>query len=76
MNSKDKPIAYPIIDWPLDYFLQHEKDVSTLLSHMDFYKIADLSKMAVVEIGAGQGMHSGFLSNHFKSVYATDMCNF
>mgnify|MGYP001083349380 CR=1 FL=1 len=76
MNSKEKPIAYPIIDWPLDYFLQHEEDVRTLLSHMDFYCITDLSEMAVLEIGAGQGMHSGFLSNHFKSIYATDIFNF
>jgi SAM-dependent methyltransferase len=64
----------PIEDLTPEYFLQHKQDIDVLLDHLAHYHIVLSHDTSVVlEIGAGAGMHSGFLSNHFGRVIATDI---
>ncbi|AEG61866.1 class I SAM-dependent methyltransferase [Desulforamulus ruminis] len=55
-------------------FIHHEREVAAF---WNIAKIQDKCKnMTILDLGAGQGMHAGFLSKHFKTVYASDVINY
>src|SRR5262249_10926165 len=74
MNVSPGPLVVPPIDdFPAAYFAQHQTDIDTLLAHLRLFDIALGEDSVVLELAAGTGMHTGFLSHHFGRVLATDV---
>lgn len=75
MPVDERILTVPPIN-PFDgtYFMQHQQDIQILLDHLQYYRIdMPMSRTVVLEIGAGAGMHTGFLARHFGRVVATDI---
>ena len=55
-------------------FIHHEREIKT------FFEITHLkdkcNNMTILDIGAGLGMHCGFLAKYFNFVYASDIINY
>jgi SAM-dependent methyltransferase len=74
VNVSTHPLVVPPIDeFPSAYFAQHKDDVDTLLAHLRLFNISLGEASVVLELGAGTGMHTGFLSHNFGRVLATDI---
>jgi ubiquinone/menaquinone biosynthesis C-methylase UbiE len=56
-----------------DDFSHHRQELDTLFAVFDSRQIQFQADTVVLDVGAGQGMHAGFLAQRFKKVYCTDI---
>lgn len=54
-------------------FLRHEKDVNDIFDIFGYSGIELDESMLLLDVGAGQGMHAGFLAKRFKKIYCIDL---
>ncbi|HXX57179.1 MAG TPA: class I SAM-dependent methyltransferase [Thermodesulfovibrionales bacterium] len=59
-----------------DDFLHHEKEIADFLLFLKRAEVGTRDGMTVLDIGAGQGMHAGFLAEHFQDVYCSDIIDY
>jgi SAM-dependent methyltransferase len=59
-----------------DDFAHHRQELDTLFAVFDSHQIQFDTDMVVLDVGAGQGMHAGFLAQRFKKVYCTDIIEY
>lgn len=59
-----------------DDFQHHESEITALLDTIAANNVPISGQMRVLDLGAGQGMHAGFLGQHFKEVYCSDIVNY
>lgn len=57
-------------------FMGHLKEFNTCISSLKSLSISLNESAKVLDLGSGQGMHAGFLTNLFASVYCADIINF
>ena len=57
-------------------FLHHRKEIEDFLNVLSIAGIRLFNMTRALDIGAGQGMHAGFLGKYFQEVYCTDLINY
>jgi len=57
-------------------FSHHRDQVETFRSVVRANEVHIHEDMTVLDLGCGQGMHTGFLSAHFRSVFGADVIDF
>lgn len=68
--------SYSGSEWSSEYFLQHRKDIDTMIEHLKLFAPGPTDKMVALDVGAGEGMHAGFMSRVFGEVYAADLIRY
>lgn len=59
-----------------DDFLHHGKEIDDFLRCLSHARVTVNSGMTVLDLGAGHGMHAGFLDKHFREVYCSDVIDY
>ncbi len=59
-----------------DDFEQHKEQVRLAIHELSQAGYRLDTSETVIDVGGGHGMHTGFLSNHFKKVYCVDILNY
>jgi ubiquinone/menaquinone biosynthesis C-methylase UbiE len=57
-------------------FLHHRKEIDDFFECLNKAKVLINDTMTVLDLGAGQGMHAGFLAEHFRDVYCSDIIHY
>lgn len=60
----------------IDDFKQHEKEFEEFIKACNRGNISLPPEMITLDVGAGQGMHAGFLAKIFRKVYCCDIVNY
>jgi ubiquinone/menaquinone biosynthesis C-methylase UbiE len=60
----------------IDDFKHHEKEFEEFIKACSYRGISLLPEMITLDVGAGQGMHAGFLANICRKVYCCDVINY
>ena len=59
-----------------DDFQHHESEYTAFIDTISANNVPISEQMKVLDLGAGQGMHAGFLGQKFNEVYCSDIVNY